>query len=92
MEGILFYMERLTEREYEVLKLVAQGFSNVEISQKIFVSTHTVKAHLESVYRKFKVDNRIRAIILAIQEDLIKPKDFTIEHKEDEYECCYVRT
>ena len=41
MEGILFYMERLTEREYEVLKLVAQGFSNVEISQKIFVSTHT---------------------------------------------------
>ena len=47
-------MEHLTEREFEVLQLVSQGYSNQEISKKIFVSSHTVKAHLENIYRKRK--------------------------------------
>ena len=83
-------MEHLTERELEVLQLVSQGYSNQEISKKIFVSSHTVKAHLENIYRKFHVDNRIRAIIIALQNDLIKANDFDIEQK-DEYEYSYVR-
>lgn len=83
-------MEHLTEREFEVLQLVSQGYSNQEISKKIFVSSHTVKAHLENIYRKFHVDNRIRAIIIALQNDLIKANDFDIEQK-DEYEYSYVR-
>ena len=83
-------MEHLTEREFEILQLVSQGYSNQEISKKIFVSSHTVKAHLENIYRKFHVDNRIRAIIIALQNDLIKANDFDIEQK-DEYEYSYVR-
>lgn len=83
-------MEHLTERELEVLQLVSQGYSNQEISKKIFVSSHTVKAHLENIYRKFHVDNRIRAIIIALQNDLIKANDLDIEQK-DEYEYCFVR-
>ena len=83
-------MEHLTEREFEVLQLVSQGYSNQEISKKIFVSSHTVKAHLENIYRKLHVDNRIRAIIIALQNDLIKANDFDIEQK-DEYEYSYVR-
>jgi DNA-binding NarL/FixJ family response regulator len=52
----------LTEREKEVLDLVAQGATNPEIARQLFLSPHTVKEHTSSLYRKLKVRNRAEAV------------------------------
>ena len=57
----------LTQREKEVLRLAALGYSNEEIGLKLFISSHTVKYHLENIYRKFKTHNRIQTTVFAIK-------------------------
>lgn len=53
----------LTERELEVLKLMAKGIFNKSIAEKLCISVHTVKAHATSIFRKLEVTNRIEAIM-----------------------------
>lgn len=48
----------LTDREIEVLKLIADGHSNKAIGRKLFITHHTVKAHLTQIYKKLGVENR----------------------------------
>ena len=55
------YFEHLTERERVILKLICQGYSNKEIANKLFISTHTVKAHIASIFYKIKAKNRAHA-------------------------------
>lgn len=55
----------LTTREKEVLKMVAQGFSNVEISEMLFISKHTVRKHLENIFGKIRVNNRTQAALIG---------------------------
>ena len=64
-------IEALTPKEKEVLALVAQGASNQEIADKLFVRDVTVKTHLNSIFKKLKVTNRTQAVLLAMQIDLI---------------------
>jgi len=52
----------LTKRERDVLKLVMEGHSNEEISQKMFISKNTVKSHVKNIYNKLDVKNRIQAV------------------------------
>lgn len=52
----------LSEREFEVLKLVHAGLTNREISQKLFLSENTIKTHLKHIYKKFSVKSRKDAI------------------------------
>lgn len=61
----------LTQREKEILTLVAKGNSNSQIADKLFVREVTVKTHLNSIYRKLKVDNRVQAVLLAQQTEII---------------------
>lgn len=61
----------LTQREKEILTLVAKGNSNSKIAQMLFVREVTVKTHLNSIYRKLKVDNRVQAVLLAQQTEII---------------------
>ncbi len=61
----------LTQREKEILTLVAKGSSNSQIAQKLFVREVTVKTHLNSIYRKLNVDNRVQAVLLAQQTEII---------------------
>lgn len=61
----------LTAREKEILTLVAKGNSNSKIAQKLFVREVTVKTHLNSIYRKLNVDNRVQAVLLAQQTEII---------------------
>jgi LuxR family maltose regulon positive regulatory protein len=60
-------IEPLTERELEVLQLIALGSSNQEIARKLIVSPGTVKAHTSSIYRKLDVANRTEAVARARQ-------------------------
>ena len=59
--------EPLTERELEVLKLLALGKTNKEIAQQLFVAPGTIKAHTASIYRKLDVTNRTEAASRARQ-------------------------
>ena len=61
----------MTSREYNVLFCLAHGYKNNEIGSKLCISEHTVKAHLESIYFKLNAKNRIQAIILAVQNNII---------------------
>ncbi len=54
---------KLTQREHEVLCLLAQGCANKEIAARLFVSDHTVKTHLVTIYKKLKVDSRLGAVM-----------------------------
>ncbi len=64
-------IEPLTEREREVLKLVAEGKSNQEIAEKLFVRDVTVKTHLNTIFKKLKVKSRTQAVLLAIQMNMV---------------------
>ncbi|KMY53851.1 hypothetical protein AC623_07595 [Bacillus sp. FJAT-27231] len=54
--------QRLTEREREILKLVQKGYTNADIANRLFISTNTVKKHLQNLYRKLDVPNRTSLI------------------------------
>ena len=61
----------LTEREYEVLKLVVDGKSNPEIAKILNISEHTSKAHVCNIIQKLVVDDRTQAAVKAIKEGLV---------------------
>lgn len=65
-------IEPLTAREKEILKMVSQGASNHDISEKLFVREVTVKTHLNSIFKKLKVKNRTQAVLLAMQMRIIE--------------------
>jgi len=59
--------EQLTERESEVLTLLAQGHTNKDIAQALFLSVRTVEAHLRSIFAKLAVNSRTEAVLWAVQ-------------------------
>ncbi len=65
-------MQPLTDRELEVLHLLAQDFSNREIGEQLFISVHTVKNHVHNILDKLEVDDRFQAAQLAVKKGLIK--------------------
>lgn len=65
--------EALTEREVEVLNLVAHGASNPQIADSLCITVNTVKVHLRNILNKLQVENRTQAAALAVQSGLIQP-------------------
>lgn len=66
--------EALSNRELEVLILIAQGLSNREIATKLFISEATVKTHLIHLYEKLEVNDRAAAVSAAYERGLLTPR------------------
>ncbi|WP_329572840.1 response regulator transcription factor [Kitasatospora sp. NBC_01266] len=65
--------EELTERECEVLELLAHGLSNGEIAERLTLSEHTVKTHVQNTLHKLRLRNRVHAAIYAFEAGLRRP-------------------
>jgi two-component system NarL family response regulator len=63
---------RLTDRELEVLKLVAQGMSNREIATALYISENTVKNHVRNILEKLHLHSRREAVVYAVREKLLE--------------------
>jgi two-component system NarL family response regulator len=62
---------RLTDRELQVLKLVAQGLSNREVAEQLFISENTVKNHVRNILEKLQLHSRMEAVMYAMREKLL---------------------
>jgi two-component system NarL family response regulator len=65
---------RLTERELQVLKLVARGLSNREVAEDLFISENTVKNHVRNILEKLHLHSRMEAVVYAVREKMLDIK------------------
>ena len=63
---------RLTEREMQVLKLMARGMNNRDIAKELFISENTVKNHVRNILEKLQIHSRMEAVMIAVREKLIE--------------------
>jgi DNA-binding NarL/FixJ family response regulator len=69
-------IDELTAREFEILQLVANGLSNAEIGQQLFIGETTVKTHVTHILQKLNLRDRVQAVVLAYQSGIFEPDAF----------------
>ena len=74
------YVEPLSKRELEVLRLIAEGYSNEEIAQKLFIAVSTVKTHIINIYGKLNVQRRTQALARARELGLLEAEKAERRH------------
>jgi len=67
----LSYHSHLTSRELEVLSLIVEGKSNPQIAKELYLSTNTIKSHVNGILNKLSVNDRVQAAVFAVRNQLI---------------------
>jgi NarL family two-component system response regulator LiaR len=73
--GRLTETESLTDRELEVLRLAAQGLSNRDIAEKLFVSPRTIQSHMANIFGKLQVGSRTEAVMVGLRRGWVRLDD-----------------
>ena len=71
-------LERLTDREREVLAAIGRGYNNTEISEQLFIGAATVKSHINSVFTKLGLRDRAQAVVFAYESKLVEPGELDV--------------
>lgn len=66
----------ISEREMEIITLIAEGYSNKEVADKLFLSTHTITTHRKNIMNKLGVNNTAGLVLFAVRENLVSPNHF----------------
>ncbi len=69
----------LSQRELDVLKLMARGYNNRQIADILFISELTVKVHIRNIFRKIKVSDRTKAVLYAIEKGIVTKDQLQVE-------------
>ncbi|MFC2153147.1 response regulator [Actinomycetota bacterium] len=73
-------LERLTDRERDVLTAIGRGYNNAEISEQLFIGAATVKSHINSVFTKLGLRDRAQAVVFAYESGLVELGDQDVGH------------
>lgn len=87
IKDVAFSCEAVTisEREVEIITLIADGLTNVEISEKLFLSKHTVNTHRKNIMAKIGVKNTAGIVMYAVRQNYSTPNKFLFSPKQDEH-------
>lgn len=66
----------ISDREIEIITLIAEGHSNKEVADKLFLSTHTITTHRKNIMNKLGVNNTAGLVLFAVRENLVSPNHF----------------
>jgi DNA-binding NarL/FixJ family response regulator len=66
----------ISQRELEIIQLIAEGYTNTEIAEKLFLSTHTVNTHRKNIMQKLGINNTAALVMFAVKMELVHPNKF----------------
>jgi DNA-binding NarL/FixJ family response regulator len=75
----------LTDREIDVLNLIARGFSNMGISESLYISLNTVKTHIKNIFQKLEVEDRTQAVMTALKKNIINENQDDVSDGDEVY-------
>lgn len=76
LENNLMLRLNISEREQEIIKLIAEGYINKEIAEQLFLSTHTINTHRKNIMQKLGINNTAGIVLFAVQQKIITPSEF----------------
>ena len=74
----------LTDRELQIVKFIAEGYTNSQIAAIIYLSNHTVNTHRKNIMKKLGVNNTAGIVMYAVKTGMVSPSQFTFINQNDE--------